>query len=195
MSVDVFAAIRGRRSVGVVKDEPIAKEAIEQIVEAGIWAPSHHATEPWRFFVMTGEGRRVLARAYADIAWEQAQAAGGTADEQLVRSKAGGKAFRAPVVIAVAVSPSDSPQVIRVEEFAAVHAAVQNMLLAAHALGLGAIWRSGEPMYDARMQQAFGLKEGEQLVALLYIGVPQLPTPNKTRGAAQAKTVWIDSDN
>lgn len=191
--MDLFEAIRGRRSVGIVKDEPVSKERIEQILEAGNWAPSHHHTEPWRFFVMTGEGRNVLANAYADIALDHARASEAAIDEADVRAKQGAKAFRAPVVIAVAVSPSPEPQVSRVEEFAAAHAAVQNMLLAAHAIGLGAIWRSGEPMYHSIMRQAFGLNEGEELVALLYLGVPRLPLPVKKRNPVREKTVWIES--
>jgi nitroreductase len=192
--VDIFDAIRERRSVGLVKDEPVSKEQIESILEAGNWAPSHHMTEPWRFIVMTGEGRRVLAKAYADIALEQAGNSPGDYNEADIRAKQQAKAYRAPVVIAVAVAPSGSPQVNRVEEFAAAHAAVQNMLLAAHANGLGAIWRSGEPMYHPRMQQAFGLNEGEQVVALVYLGVPQLPLPVRTRKPVREKTVWIESD-
>ncbi|MEF3304967.1 nitroreductase family protein [Paenibacillus sp. GYB003] len=190
--MDVLDAIRERRSVGLLADEPVSKEQIERILEAGHWAPCHHLTEPWRFYVMLGEGRRVLADAYAEIALDQARAAGTAEDEQNIRTKQGAKAYRAPAVIAVAVSPSDKPQVVRVEEFAAVHAAVQNMLLAAHAIGLGAIWRTGEPMYHPIMRKAFGLAEGEELAALLYVGVPKLPLPTKKRKPVQDKTVWIE---
>lgn len=190
--MDIYEAIKGRRSIGRVKDEAIGQETIEQILEAGNWAPSHHATEPWRFYVMRGEGRNVLAKAYGDIAVETAKP-GNSADEAELRAKQGAKAFRAPVVIAVAVSPSTEAQVNGGEEFAAVHAAVQNMLLAAHAAGLGAIWRSGEPMYHPIMSRAFGLTDGEQLTALIYLGMPDMPVPVKPRRPIQEKTVWIDS--
>lgn len=191
--MDVLEAIRSRRSVSVMTNEAVSKEQIEQILEAGNWAPSHHMTEPWRFIVMTGEGRQKLAQAYGDVAVAQAKASGDTVNEADIRAKQGAKAFRAPVVIAVAVSPSDKPQVNKAEEFAAAHCAVQNMLLAAHAIGLGAIWRTGDPAYHPAMQQAFGLSEGEQLVAFVYVGVPQLPLPVKQRNPVQQKTVWIES--
>ncbi|MEK8129414.1 nitroreductase [Paenibacillus filicis] len=185
--MDIFEAIQGRRTTGRVKDEPVGKEVIERILEAGNWAPSHHATEPWRFFVMTGSGRSRLGEAYAAIA---AEAAGGDLSEEAA-GKHRGKAFRAPVVIAVAVSPSPEKGVIRIEEYAAAHAATQNMLLAAHALGLGAIWRSGEPMYHPLMQQTFGLEQGEELVGLLYLGYPASPLPAGKRRPAEDKTEWI----
>lgn len=190
-AMTLYEAIRERRSIGRVKSDPVEREQIEQILEAGNWAPSHMHTEPWRFYVMTGAGRQVLADAYADIAAENA---GSLSIEQLeeLRSKQGAKAFRAPLVIAVAVSPSAAPGVIRIEEFAAAHSAVQNMLLTVHALGLGAIWRSGEPMYHPRMKRAFGLQEGEELVALLYIGYPDMTLPAANRKTpVHDKTVWI----
>ncbi|MDF2721241.1 MAG: nitroreductase [Paenibacillus sp.] len=191
--MDVLEAIRSRRSVSVVTNEPVTKEQIETILEAGNWAPSHHMTEPWRFIVMSGEGRRRLAQAYGDVAVEQARAAGGTVDEADVREKQGAKAFRSPVVIAVAATPRNKPNVNRAEEFAAAHCAVQNMLLAAHAIGLGAIWRTGDPTYHPAMQRAFGLNEGEQLVAFVYIGVPQLPLPVRQRAPVAEKTQWIEN--
>ncbi|CAG7634521.1 nitroreductase [Paenibacillus allorhizosphaerae] len=187
----LYEAIRTRRSIGRVKSDPVERDKIERILEAGNWAPSHMCTEPWRFYVMTGSGRQILADAYADIAAENASNLA-KKEMEVLRSKQGAKAFRAPLVIAVVVSPSAAPGVIRIEEFAAAHSAVQNMLLTAHALGLGAIWRSGEPMYHPRMKRAFELQEGEELVGLLYIGYPDMTPPAANRRtSASNKTVWI----
>jgi nitroreductase len=190
-TMSVGEAIRQRRSIGRVKQDPIAKELIEQLLEAANWAPSHHATEPWRFFVMTGTGRDVLGQAYADIAVDAAQAKGVVSEElEAIRHKNKSKALRAPLVIAIAVSPSSEIGVNRMEEFAAAHSAAQNMLLTAHALGLGAIWRSGDPMYHPRMKHAFGLSEFEELIGLIYVGYPDMQ-PTGKREPAAAKTVWI----
>lgn len=190
IEMPLWEAIKDRRSVGRVKQDPVEISLIETLLEAANWAPSHHATEPWRFFVMTGGGRQALADAYADIAAEAAP--NGVDDElQTLRRKAGDKAFRAPVVITVAVSPSNAPNVNRMEEFAAAHSAVQNMLLTAHALGLGAIWRSGEPAYHPRMKQAFGLTESEAVVGLIYVGYPDMQQMSGKRKPVADKTVWM----
>ena len=192
--MDVWEAMRGRRSIGRVSAEPVAKETIERILEAANWAPSHHGTEPWRFYVMSGAGRDTLARAYGDVAVMQAGEALDAAAEAELRAKQGAKAYRAPLVIAAAVSPSKDPKVIAAEEYAAAHAAVQNMLLAIHASGLGAIWRSGEPMYHPAMAQAFGLDEGEAMVGLIYAGYPEsTPQEGKRRPVAE-KTVWLTGE-
>lgn len=190
--MELFEAIRGRRSIGKFSSEPVPREQIERILEAANWAPSHHATEPWRFTVLTGEGRRLLGKAYADIAAEEAVRTGQSDNLAEFRSKQEAKAYRAPVVIAVAVSPSPDPHVSLSEEFAAAHAAVQNLLLAAHALSLGAIWRSGAPMVHPRMKSAFGLAGAEELVALVYLGVPDREAPAGRRRSVADKTRWVE---
>lgn len=183
--MDVLEAIHGRRSVGKVKPDAVDKALIEQVLDAAVKAPNHGLTEPWRFIVMTGDGRRLLGEAYA-------RAAG--AVQEAVKEPHMRKAFRAPVVFAVVCSPSDRPGIVRIEEFAAVHAAVQNMLLATHALGLATIWRSGEPMYDPAMKEVFGLAAHEELVGFIYMGYPEgeLP-PRKERKPASNMTRWVDS--
>ncbi|WP_324617846.1 nitroreductase family protein [Cohnella cholangitidis] len=87
--------IQGRRSIGKVKDDPVPRELIEKLLEAATWAPSHHATEPWKFVVMTGGGRRVLGQAYADIAEDTMQDLAGEDRKQRLEKEVA-KAFRAP---------------------------------------------------------------------------------------------------
>lgn len=185
--MELMEAIKGRRSIGRVKPDEVERALIEQMLEAAVWAPNHHLTEPWRFIVMTGEGRRALGDAYAAVARATAEPEQ-TAEQ---RDKHIAKALRAPVVIAVAASPSDNASVPQIEELAAVHAAVQNMLLVAHALGLGAIWRSGAPTYHPLMQAAFGLQPQEQLVGFIYVGYPAAASAAGGRTAAASKTVWL----
>jgi len=191
VDMDLMTAIRTRRSIGKVKPDPIDKASIEQLIEAARWAPNHHLTEPWKFIVMMGEGRRVLGDAYAAIAQEGLEGLEEPAlTERLDKERA--KAYRSPVVIAVVCTPSDNPRAVLAEELAASHAAVQNLLLAAHALGLGAVWRSGDPMYHPRMHQAFGLGERDSLVGLIYIGYPDMKELAGRRQPAAAKTVWLE---
>ncbi|MCC3375090.1 nitroreductase family protein [Cohnella sp. REN36] len=189
--MDIFEAIKGRRSIGKVKSDPVPRELVEQIIEAAVWAPNHFHTEPWKFVVMTGEGRRTLGRAYADIAAE-GWAADMPADERADRiAREEAKAFRSPVVVAAISAPTGEPRAILAEERAAAHAAVQNLLLAAHALGLGAVWRTGEPAYHPKMQAAFGLEGQEEVVGLVYLGYPDMtPAPAK-RVPGTEKTVWL----
>jgi len=191
--MDIFEAISQRRSIGKVKPDPVEKEKIEKLLEAATWAPNHHYTEPWKFFVLTGEGRRPLGRTLAEIAKENMDDPT-TEENQEKLKKAEEKPFRAPVIITVAVTPSDNPKVIDIEETAAVSAAIQNMLLAAHALGLGAIWRTGKPAYHAKMKQLFGLREQDEVLGFIYIGYPDIPQREGKRVSFREKTKWIETD-
>lgn len=189
--MDVWQAIRGRRSVGVMKPDAPPREWIEQILEAATWAPSHHRTEPWRFFVLTGEARKRLGEVIADIVRERLNDSEmDEAKAQLERER--NKPLRAPVIIAVAVSPSDDPKVMELEELEAVACAVQNMMLAAHALGLGTIWRTGQIAYEPRLRTFFGLTGREKLLGFVYVGFPKGPLPEGKRIPVAEKTVWME---
>ena len=100
--------------------------------------------------------------------------------------------MRAPVIIAVGVEPSAKDNVIHKEEFAAVNAGVQNMLLTAHALGLGAIWRTGAICYHPKVKDFFELTENGEIIAFVYIGYPNIePKPLKRTDYVEF-TKWIN---
>ncbi|MDQ0115008.1 nitroreductase family protein [Paenibacillus harenae] len=184
-------AIQGRRSIGRVKNDPVPREAIEKLLDAAVWAPNHFNTQPWKFIVMTGEGRSALGNGYAKVAAAQLpELSGEELEERLAKERT--KAYRSPVVIAAVCSPSEDPRAVLAEELAAAHCAVQNLLLAAHANGLGAVWRSGDPMYHPAMKEAFDLSEAERLVGLIFIGYPDMTAPAAKRTPASEKTVWLE---
>lgn len=192
--MELFEALKARRSIGKVQlDKEVPKELIEQIIEAATWAPNHHRTEPWRFFVLTGDGRKPLGDTLARIA-AKGMDDPSTEENQGKLEKARKNPFRAPVIIVAAVEPSESDKIILQEEYAAVHAGVQNMLLAAHALGLGAVWRTGKPAYDPEMSKQFGLSDKGEVVGFVYVGYPDMtPAPRKRRAVSEV-TKWIDKE-
>ena len=156
--MDVIHAIQTRQSVGRVRQDPVPEDLIERILESAVHAPNHKITEPWRFHVFTGKGRGKLARARAETARLQAEAEG--EDEELAAgriSRERKKAFRAPVVIAV-ISAAGRDEVETLENYAACAAAVQNMQLAAHSIGLASIWRTGPVAYHEHMRAFFHLE-------------------------------------
>lgn len=184
--VDVLKAIKTRRSFGLVKDEKIDREIIEQILEAGTWAPCHYRTEPWRFFVLEGEGRKKLGEVLEQIAKNNGE------EDEIKLEKTRAKPLRAPLIITVAVEPSDHPKALHLEEIGAVYAAIQNMLLAAHSLGLASIWRTGKPTYDPLMKQFFGLSEDGEVLGFLYFGYPKRDMPDGKRKSFEDVTKWIN---
>ena len=188
--MEVTEAIESRRSVGRVTQEPVPREVVERILESAVHAPNHRITEPWRFHVFTGKGRGEFARARAELARILAEAEG--EEEEYVAgrmSRERKKAFRAPVVIAV-ISKGGRDEVETLENYAACAAAVQNMQLTAHSLGLATIWRTGPVAYHPYMRDYFGLEENDRIVAYLYLGYPDATERPRRREPASSKTVW-----
>lgn len=189
--MNIHEAIKTRRSKPLVSDKAVPIELIEQVIEAGTYAPNHFRTEPWRFFVLTGDGRAKLGKVFGEIIG--ARQDDPTSEESLKKIERVQKnPLRSPIVIAVGVEPTEKHNVIPQEEHAAVHAAIQNMLLTAHALGLGAIWRTGSICYNPKITKFFDLSEDGEVVAFIYLGYPDIELAPIKRTSAKELTTWID---
>lgn len=79
---------------------------------------------------------------------------------------------------------------MRQENYAAVSCAIQNLMLAATALGLGALWRTGGFLRGEDVRSFLGLPATASLVGLILLGYPGA-SPTKERTPAAAKTTWI----
>lgn len=189
--MDVLEAIKTRRSIGKVKDVPVPFDWIEKILEAGTYAPNHYRTEPWRFFVINGDSRKRLGAVLEEIVRID-QAGLDTEEVDRKAEKARNSPLRAPVIIAVGVEPGNKKNVIIKEEYAAVCCAIQNMLLTAHSMGLGAIWRTGASIYHEKVKEFFGLTAEGEMVGFIYLGYPDLsPKPVKKTGYKDF-TTWMN---
>ncbi|MCL4435743.1 MAG: nitroreductase [Thaumarchaeota archaeon] len=190
--MDVFETIKTRRSIGKVKDEAPPKALIEKILEAGTWAPSHHRTEPWKFIVLSGNARKRLGEVMAEALRDTLQ----DPDSQEAKAKLDserGKPLRAPVIIALLVSPQDKPGVKAVEEYSSVAMAAQNMMLEAQSLGLATLLRTGDATYQKKVNQFFKLKDPEYLFGFIYLGYSAMPAPPaSSRVSFKEKTVWLE---
>jgi nitroreductase len=188
--LEVNRAIETRQSIGRVRQDPVPRELVEKILESAVHAPNHKLTEPWRFHVFIGKGRGEFARARAELARLQARAEGEEEEFAAGRiSRERKKAFRAPVVIAV-ISKGGRDEVETLENYAACAAAVQNMQLTAHSLGLATIWRTGTCAYHPYMRNFFELEENDKIAAYLYLGYPDMSERPRRREPASSKTVW-----
>lgn len=195
--MELMTAISTRRSNGQVTGEPVARDLVEKLLAAASWAPNHHRTEPWRFAVFSGEGRVVLAEAIARGAYQAAEHEGEAACQEKA-DKATRKVYRAPTVIAVwcAAGRSQAKTPPLWEEHAAVAAALQNMALAAHDLGLAGIWRSGAPCTYPTVHKLLGVEvaRGDMVAGFFYVGHPDTgrPEPMRPLPKWEQRTVWYD---
>jgi len=143
--MDVLEAIRNRRSIRRYHAKDVPDEKLMQVLEAGRWSPSAHNSQCRKFIVVKDQGtRRELARV----------------------APYGAFLTEAPVAIAVVIDPlvSNHP----VEDGAA---ATQNMLLAAHALGLGSCWIGAYGSgYEDRAREILGIPGDKRLLSLISLG-------------------------
>jgi nitroreductase len=139
--------------------------ALERILAAGASAPDHGRLRPWRFIVIRGAARARLGEVFAEALRRRDPAAAEAALEQ-----ERGRPLRAPLLIAVAATLDPQHKIPAIEQILSTGAAVQNMLLAAHAQGYGGKWLTGANAYDEHVKAALGLAPDDRLVAFLYLG-------------------------
>jgi nitroreductase len=184
---DPLDLILSRRSVGRVGDAPVAREVVERLLTAAVSAPNHHLTTPWRFVVLTGAARRRVGEAHAAAVRRTRPGLPAESDD-----REAARLERAPVVIACIARADDGDPVRRREDRDAVAAAVQNLLLAAHGLGLAAMWRTGAMVDEPEVHAELGLGRDDAIVAFVYVGHPLDPPPARVREPADGVTEWRD---
>lgn len=185
--MEIFEAIHGRTTINKVKQDALPRDLIEKILSAAVQAPNHHNVRPWRFIVLTGNGRNQLGEVMAASFLDRNPA---TPPEGLSRPR--GLPLRAPVIIAVAADKPADPKIIEMENFASASAACMNMLLAAHALGLGAIWRTGEWARDNKVKEFLGFSADQHIAGFIYVGYPDFQPEPYIRHGFEDRVVWME---
>ncbi|MBI5100116.1 MAG: nitroreductase [Nitrospirae bacterium] len=147
--MDIFEIIKTRRSIRKFSDEPVSDEIIDKIIEAGTWAPSGLNNQPWKFAIIRNNELKTkistLTRYYRIV-------------------------LNANTLIAVFLDNSLTYD--RTKDCQAIGACIQNMLLAIHSIGLGAVWL-GEILKnkDKVLELLVGSRELE-LMAIIAFGHP-----------------------
>ncbi len=95
------------------------------------------------------------------------------------------------MVIVAACVRNEHPKAMQIEDIEATAAAVENLLIAAHAMGLAAAWRTGKPAYDDEVKRQLGLRAEDDIVAFVYVGYAAVdPPPLTPRGPIESVTRW-----
>lgn len=185
--MDTLEAIHTRHSIGKVKPDPLPRDLVEKLLSAAVQAPNHYNVRPWRFVVLTGSGREKLGDVMAE---EFHKRFPDVPAEALAKERA--KPLRSPLLIAVGVDKPAESKIIEIENICATAAACENLLLAAHALGLAGYWRTGDAARDSAIKRFLGFEADQHLVAFLYIGYPDVPPVTNERPSFQDRTTWIE---
>jgi nitroreductase len=187
--MDALEALTTRRSAGQLAEPAPDDRALDAMFRAALRAPDHGRLRPWRFLVLRGAARERFGAVLADALGRR----DATATPPLMERERQ-KPLRAPLMVIVAAKTVPSPKVPAIEQVVAAGAAAQNIMLAAHAMGFGAMWRTGEPAYDAHVKAALGLAEDDTIIGFLYLGTPVGNPPHPPAPEpAQFVTEWQGS--
>ena len=147
--MDVEEAIRTRRTHKVYGPDPVDRRTLEELLELARWAPNHHLTNPWRFYVV---GADTLVRL-----------------KEVAGPESAAKLDRAPTLVIVTTTRMGDP-IQDEEDLLATGVAAYIVLLAAHARGLVGYWRTPGFLRTADGRAAAGIPDDERFVALLHLG-------------------------
>jgi nitroreductase len=171
--MELYEAIMNRRSHRFYKPEMPPREALERVVQAGLWAPSGMNDQPWEIMVLTGKFRddlvELVDRAFTHLLPILKQLKFPEEGQDMLM-----KFFKnlggAPAVMAVTIfiNPGDPGNFNNIQSGAAL---MQNLLLAAQAEGLGTCWMTGAHALEKEILKFLG-KTDQQLLAITPIGYP-----------------------
>lgn len=174
-----LALIHSRQHVSTKRlgDPGPTPEQVEKILAAAGAAPDHGQINPWRLVIIPPGRRHLLAEVFADALVERDPGA-----TEVQKDEARAKAYRGPFLVMVIARLDPAlgkahPQ----ERLISAGCAVQNMLLAAHAMGLGAGLSSGRGLYSQAMRRLFDLTEHEQPLCFLAAGTVTRPKSGSER--------------
>ncbi len=149
MPSPILIAIEQRRSIRNFTDQTVDTNALYEIIQAGVWAPSGLNNQPWRFVIVTDTTIRThLAE----------------------QTTYGHIILGAPALIAVYLDRQAMYDELKDAQSAG--ACIQNMLLATEALGLGAVWLGQILKNREKVDQILGLAQNLELMAIIAIGHP-----------------------
>lgn len=181
-AAQTLSLIRGRRSIRRYADRSVPPEVLWDLLEAARWAPSAHNRQPWRFAVLVDAGRkRALAEAMGER-FRQDLLAEGLPAEQVERrvGRSLARIAEAPAAIVVFLSmadldraPDERRQALEITmAVQSVALAVQNLLLLAHAHGLGTCWMCAPLFCPDVVREVLGVPADWEAQALVTVGYP-----------------------
>ncbi len=188
-SSSLMALIKGRRSVFPKNytGKKVPENVIEGMLEAANWAPTHKLTEPWRFVVFEGEGLIQFADFQSERYKKVSERLGNFNRVKFDKLKS--KPMLCSHIVAIGMRRNE--MVPEIEETCAVACAVQNMLLYATSMGIGAYWSTGGVTYDKEAKGYFGLDKKDRLLGFLNIGMADVIIGEGKRKPIEDKVRWV----
>ncbi|MCB9419215.1 MAG: nitroreductase family protein [Ardenticatenaceae bacterium] len=198
---DLLQLLQTRRSIRRYRPDPVPQDLIEQMLTAAAWAPSAHNRQPWRFVVITQAAAKHELAATLGRKLRADLDADGLSPDLIAQDadRSYQRITNAPLLILLCLSMTDmdsySDEQRQQNEWlmAAQSTALagQNLLLAAHSLGLGACWMCAPLFAPDAARRALHLPNDWQPQALITVGYPA-ETKEKTRQPLESRVLFVD---
>ena len=193
--------IKKRRSVRKYLPQMVPTDAVLEVLVAAGWAPSAHNSQPWRFIILENPSlKRDLAEAMADTWAADVEKDGGKINAKMRQERVDRFANAPALILACTVMDglrkfSDQQRKMFERDLAqqSLGAAMQNLLLTAHALGFGACWFCAPGFCKETVRKVLGIPEAVEPEAFVIIGYPaETPTmpPKKPIGEYCFRDMW-----
>jgi nitroreductase len=175
--MDLYEAIKGRRSIRKFKETPVPRELMEKIFDIALWAPSGMNRQNWKFYVVTGERKEELVR-ICSASYDHLEPTLKKRFPDKPKIVEATRVFfrrlgEAPVVVCAYFDPEHPDDAVSYQNVAA---AIQNLLLVAYAEGLGSCWMTGPVVLAEEFNTALGARNAT-LVAVIPMGYPDQTPP------------------
>ncbi|PCH59244.1 MAG: nitroreductase [SAR86 cluster bacterium] len=163
--MNALHALQTRTSVPKLCDPIPSDEELGNIFKSALRAADHSVLRPWRFLLIKAESRQKLGDLFVKASLK-ANPEFSLEKQEKIRNKP----LRAPLIVVSISCYEPHAKVPEIEQDLSAGAATQNMLVAAYAQNIGAIWRTGPMAYDATVKQGLGLKANEKIIGFVYMG-------------------------
>jgi len=197
--MSLYDIIKKRRSIRKHLPQKVPREAVLEVLVAASWAPSAHNSQPWRFIILENPSiKRRLAEAMADIWVADAEKDGAEVDAKM-RQERVDRFVNAPALILACSTmvglrkfPDQKRQMFE-RDLAqqSLGAAMQNLLLTVHALGLGACWFCAPGFCKETVRKVLGIPETAEPEAFVIIGYPA-ETPSVPPKKSLPENCFVD---
>lgn len=194
--MEFFEVASTQRAMRRLKPDPISDADLWKILDTAIAAPNGGNLQPWNFMVIRDAEKKKKIAAWYLEAWEQAY---GPARELMSANPAGARTYNSadflarnladvPVLVLATVRTGNRP--LDVLSGASIYPAVQNIMLAARALGFGSTLTTLHKYHEADVKALLGIPDGVETMALIPIGVPRGKFGPPSRMPAEKVVFW-----
>jgi len=192
--MDFFEVVDRRRSVRRFLPDMVKRDDVLRILSCADKAPSALNSRPWEFVVVSGAMKTTLGASYGRVTRERlasSPAMPGTPHASPDFLKFADSYGGAPLVIVVLVKVSKDPA-YRKAYLESASAAMQNIMLAATALGLGTCWMTGPLRDEVLLRKSLGVPDDREIVALTPLGYPASPSSPHPSRDVSSLVRWVE---